>query len=134
MPYTQRGLPFSGRTPMSRQNSYKAAVAEGATRGEKKQRVLAYLRTVRAATDQGIAEGVRLPLSSICSLRNHLVSEGLVRQVGRVMGRFGHPVTLWSCLDQWPAAVAAFNADAPTEAASTLSPNNEAIGEAICGL
>mgnify|MGYP001289180653 CR=1 FL=1 len=80
-------------------------------RGEKKQRVLAYLRTVRAATDQGIAEGARLPLASVCSLRNHLVSEALVRQVGRVMGRFGHPVTLWAVQDRWPEACAAFLAE-----------------------
>ena len=113
MPYTQAGLPFSGRTPMSRQNSYRAAVAVGATRGEKKQRVLAYLKSVPAATDQGIAEGTDLPLSSICSLRNHLVSEELVCQVGRVMGAYGHPVTLWAVRERWAEATTAFMDEHP---------------------
>lgn len=111
----QRGLPFSGRSPIARHNSYLGAVSAEATRGEKKQRVLAYLKTVRAATDQGIAEGTRLPLSSVCSLRNHLVGEELVRVVGRVIGRYGHPVTLWCHRDRWPEATIAFGANELTE-------------------
>lgn len=98
MPYTQDSLrlPFSGRSPISRQNSYLAAEAQRATRGTKKLRIVAYLRTVEMATDQGIAEALNLPLSSVCSLRNALMSEGVVECVGRALGKYHHPVSLWA--------------------------------------
>lgn len=102
MPYTKDSLrlPFSGRSPISRQNSYLAAKAQRATRGTKKLRIVAYLRTVDMATDQGIAEALHLPLSSVCSLRNALMSEGLVECVGRTMGVYNHPVSLWALRGQ----------------------------------
>jgi transcription initiation factor IIE alpha subunit len=98
MPYTDDSLmlPFSGRSPISRHNSYLAAEAQRSTRGTKKLRIVEYLRSVEMATDQGIAEALYLPLSSVCSLRNALMSDGVVECVGRAMGRYNHPVSLWA--------------------------------------
>ena len=96
--YGQPELPFSGRSPRSRHNSYKAAESQRFTRGTKKLAVLAYIREHRAVTDQGLVNGLthlKIPLQSICSLRNALVSDGLVEAVGDAMGAYGRTVTLW---------------------------------------
>lgn len=102
MPYTgdTLQLPFSGRSPISRQNSYLAAEAQRSTRGTKKLRLVAYLRTVEMATDQGLAEALSLPLSSICSLRNALMSEGLIVCVGHTMGRYNCRVSLYAAVNR----------------------------------
>ncbi|HAM57543.1 MAG TPA: hypothetical protein DCQ64_19875 [Candidatus Rokubacteria bacterium] len=139
MPYTaaqQGGLPFSGRTPLSRQHSYLAARAVASTRGAKKRRILAYLETVRAATDQGISEATGLPLASVCSLRNRLAEEHAVRAVGRATGRYGHPVTLWASAVRWAEADAAFRSDAVlTDHGELAAPATPARAEeeAVCG-
>jgi hypothetical protein len=97
MPYTDTtpALPFSGRTPISRHNSYKAAVAAQAGRGAKTRRYLDWLREVGDATDHGAAECLGWPLSSVCSIRNALVDDGLVVAVGSQMGRYNRSVTVW---------------------------------------
>lgn len=99
MPYTSAEtgmLPFSGRTPQSRQNSFDAAMAQRSTRGAKKVKMLAYIREHRLVTDQGLAEGLSLPIQSVCSLRNGLVSDGLVRQVDKARGKYGLWVSVYA--------------------------------------
>ena len=95
MPYTEQSLPFSGKTPRSRQCSYDAAVSASDTRAAKSARYLAWLRQVGQATDHGAAEHFAWPLSSICSIRNGLVDRGLVTAQGVCLGRYGKKVTIW---------------------------------------
>lgn len=97
MPYTdgQPSLPWSGKTATSRHCSERAAVSAAATRQWKSDRYLAWLRSVREATDHGAAEHFNWPLSSICSIRNGLVDRGLVEAVGTCAGRYGKKVTIW---------------------------------------
>jgi len=97
MPYTgdTLQLPFSGRTPISRQNSYLAAEAQRSTRGTKKLRMLAYIRANGPVTDQGLADALGLPLQSVCSLRCALSQEQLIRHAGHAMGRYNKRVSLW---------------------------------------
>jgi hypothetical protein len=98
MPYTadSYALPFAGRSPRQRQNSYAAAIAQRPVRGVKKLRLLAYLKRVGRATDMGMADGLSLPIQSVCSLRNSLVSAGLVVDVDTAVGRFGKRVTVYA--------------------------------------
>ncbi len=100
MPYTSDSyqLPFSGSSPQTRHTSYRAAVAQRSTRGTKKIAMLAYIRQHGLVTDQGLAEGLRLPIQSVCSLRNALASEGLIRVAGETTGIYGRPVTLWEAV------------------------------------
>lgn len=93
MSYTEAGLPFSGATIISRHNSYKAATVAQRTRGAKTQRYLDWLAEVGTATDQGAAECLGWPLSSICSIRNGCRDQ--VEPVGSLEGRYGRTVTLW---------------------------------------
>lgn len=96
----QPDLPFSGKTPRSRQNSYLAAVSASSTRIEKSARYLVWLREVGSATDHGAAEHFDWPLSSICSIRNGLVDRGVVTAIGDCVGRYGKRVTIWAAKDQ----------------------------------
>jgi hypothetical protein len=98
MPYTDShpSLPFAGKTPRSRQNSYAAAVSASETRQAKSALYLAWLRKVGKATDHGAAEHFSWPLSSICSIRNGLVDKGLVTALGDCIGRYGKRVTIWT--------------------------------------
>lgn len=97
MPHTdtQPSLPFAGKTPRSRQNSYRAAVGAAPSRVRKAAMYLAWLRDVGKATDHGAAEYFRWPLSSICSIRNGLVDLGKVTAIGDCVGRYGKRVTIW---------------------------------------
>lgn len=99
MPFTDTGaqpeLPWQGKTPRSRQNSYKAAVGAQSTRVWKAAKYLAWLTEVGMATDHGAAEHFNWPLSSICSIRNGLVDRGLVTAIGDCVGRYGKTVTIW---------------------------------------
>ncbi len=97
MPYTdtQPSLPWTGKTPRSRQNSFRAAVSAAETRALKSDRYLAWLSVVKQATDHGAVEHFLWPLSSVCSIRNGLVDRGLVTAIGDAMGRYGKRVTIW---------------------------------------
>ena len=97
MPHTdtQPPLPFAGKTPRSRQNSFRAAVSASVTRKAKAARYLTWLRTVTKATDHGAAEHFGWPLSSICSIRNGLLDKGKVTAIGDCIGRYGKRVTIW---------------------------------------
>ena len=98
MPHTdiQPSLPWSGKTPRSRQCSYDAAVSAAETRVAKSARYLSWLTSVGRATDHGAAEHFNWPLSSICSIRNGLVDRGLVTALGDCIGRYGKRVTIWT--------------------------------------
>lgn len=102
MPYTQDSLalPFSGRSPRQRHNSYRAALAQRSTRGVKKLKMLAFVRQVGRVTDQGLADGLSLPIQSVCSLRNALCSENLVRCVDSAVGKWGHRVSVYAPVEQ----------------------------------
>jgi hypothetical protein len=97
MPYTrtQPELPWQGKTPRSRRNSYDAAVGAQSTRVWKSAQYLAWLRQVGRATDHGAADHFGWPLSSICSIRNGLVDRGLVTDIGEAMGKHKKRVTIW---------------------------------------
>lgn len=96
MPYTQVGLPFQGTSPIARQNSYIAAESVAAARGVKTQWYLAYLRQVKQATDHQAARRLKVPRSSICSIRNALCTAGLVEAVDSTIGKYGKRCTLWA--------------------------------------
>lgn len=97
MPHTdtQPSLPFAGKVPRSRQNSYRSAVSAAITRKAKTVKYLAWLTSVKHATDHGAAEHFNWPLSSICSIRNGLVDLGKVTAIGDCIGRYGKRVTIW---------------------------------------
>lgn len=98
MPYTDSAtgmLPFSGRTPRQRHNSYAAAMGQRSTRGVKKRAMLEYFRQHGRCTDQGLAEGLGIPINSICSLRNALCSEGLLQHVDTAVGKYGFKVSVY---------------------------------------
>lgn len=97
MPYTdtQPALPWSGKTPRSRQNGYLAAVSAAETRVWKTAQYFAWLKAVGKATDAGAAEHFRWGVSSITSIRNGLVDKGLVTAIGDCIGAYGKRVTIW---------------------------------------
>ena len=108
MPYTDAAsgfLPFSGRTPQARHNSYRAALSQQATRGTKKLRMLAYIREHQLVTYHGLMDGLRsadgqpMPAGSVCSLLNALMSEGLIAQVDTAMGPYGKDVSVYGPVD-----------------------------------
>ena len=111
MPYTDThpSLPWNGKTPRSRQNSYLAAVSASAHRGAKRAQYLTWLETVGSATDHGAAEHFRWPLSSVCSTRNGAVDLGYVTALGDCLGRYGKRVTVWRLTEAGVAAVTAMN-------------------------
>lgn len=102
MPFTETNqqpeLPWSGKVPRSRHNSYKAAVGAQSTRVWKSARYLAWLMDVGKASDHAAAEHFNWPLSSICSIRNGWVDLGKVTAVGDCIGRYGKTVTLWAAV------------------------------------
>lgn len=95
MPYTQAGLPFSGRSSLARHHSRQAAEALAPLRGRKKHALLAWARQHPCWTDAGAAEALGWPLSSLCSLRNALMDDGYVQAVGTTLGRYGVNVTVY---------------------------------------
>lgn len=96
MPYTQQGLPWSGRTELSRSCSSAGAVMAERRRGPRTRAYLAWLHAFGPATDHQAAEGLAYGLSSICSIRNALVTAGLVEARDRVLGPHGTPNTRWA--------------------------------------
>lgn len=93
----QPALPFSGRTPISRQHSAEAAQSAAETRATKS---LLYLRALREAGDMGLddhtaARLLGLPLSSICSIRNGCGALVTARTDAYGVSPYGKKVTLW---------------------------------------
>ena len=99
MPFTQNGLPFARGS----HTSHKAAVSAGRNRGAKLAALMVLYRTAGAVglTDPEArrflqtACGVEVPISSICSLRNQLIEDGIVGKAGERVGDFGKAVTVW---------------------------------------
>lgn len=93
MSYTDEGLPFQDGS----QASYRGAIHAGRRRSEKMRALLsAYADAgARGLTDAEAVDRARLPLSSICSLRNGAKDCGLVEKHGERMGTYGVLVTVW---------------------------------------
>jgi hypothetical protein len=101
MPHTnpaQGGLPFSGKTAISRHTSYLAALAAQNGREHKRGRYLAWLKANGPATDHQAVDALGFPLSTICSLRNGCLDRAEVTAHDAVMGAYGRKVTLWKAV------------------------------------
>jgi hypothetical protein len=88
-------LPFTGRTPHSRHAGYTGAVVARKSRGVKTQLYLQWLRTHGPATDHAAHDATGLPLASVNSIRNTLMTAGLVGSAGLTDGVCGARRTLW---------------------------------------
>jgi len=95
---TREGLPWSGRTPISRHRSAQAAQAASATRVTKSLR---YLQLLDEAGQAGLSDHqahalTGWPMSTVCSVRNGTVRAGLVVAGDRVaLSPFGLKLTTW---------------------------------------
>lgn len=93
---TQPALPFAhGGTVHSRHASYTGTVVAAATRGVKTQLYLQWLRRRGPATDHEASAGTGLALATINSIRNTLVTAGLITSAGTTSGLAGAQRTLW---------------------------------------
>jgi hypothetical protein len=92
---TQSGLPFSGRSSVSRHCSYLAAKAAAVGRPRKTAQYREFLSGVDSATDHEASDALGWPLSSICSIRNGLLARGLVEPDGISEGPYRKKVTRW---------------------------------------
>lgn len=110
MPYTDQGLPFSGRSPLARSCSHKAAVRVASKRGPKTDLYLRILAVKGPQIDHGAYALMKmvmpLAFSSIQSIRNSAIDCGLVRDSGETApGPFDHPCTKWELTEAGKAAV-----------------------------
>ena len=95
MQLEQPVLPFTGRTPHSRHAGYTGAVVARESRGVKTQLYLQWLRRYGPATDHAAHEATGLPLATVNSIRNTLMTAGLVGSAGITEGVCGARRTLW---------------------------------------
>ncbi len=104
MPYEQ-GLPFA---PGSHE-SHQAAVHQLASRETKTRAYLRFLYRHGPATDHEARAALRLPLSSICSIRNGVKAAGLVEKgdTTRPSPYGGNACRVWVLNSAGRAAVAA---------------------------
>ena len=102
MPYTEVGLPFASGS----HESYQAAVQAGATRQTKTSAYLKLLAKRGPLTDHEAAAALRLPLSSINSIRNGAITCGLVEK-GSTTAKspYGKACRKWYLTSQGLAAV-----------------------------
>lgn len=93
MPYTITGsLPFAKDS----ETSYQAALKQVGTRGAKTQAYLRLLAEHGPQTDHEAASGLRLPLSSINSIRNGAVACLLVEKgFTKRPGPYGNDCQVW---------------------------------------
>jgi len=89
MPHTDAGLPFAPNS----HTSYKAALHAEPGRELKKAKYLRCLQEYGPLSDHQAAELLRLPLSSICSIRNGVRAQ-LVKN-GTGTSPYGRTVDLW---------------------------------------
>lgn len=89
MPHTDRGLPFAPRS----QTSYLAAVAVEPARQRKTDHYLRCLQEYGPLCDHAAADLLKVPLSSICSIRNG-VKDRLVKD-GTARSPYGKRVDCW---------------------------------------
>jgi hypothetical protein len=91
MPYVD-GLPFA----QGSHESFKAAVHAKATRGEKTAAYLRFLKVHGPAIDHDAAKALGVPLSSICSIRNGAIADGLVSKGYTTrIGPYGLACRVW---------------------------------------
>lgn len=96
VPYTQEGLPFARRS----HTSYKAAVSVIATRETKTRAYLRLLYRRGALTDHEAHAALDLPLQSICSIRNGVMTSGLVRKgIEERVSPYGKDCATWMLTD-----------------------------------
>jgi len=92
----QTPLPFAhGGTAHSRHASYTGAVVAQKSRGVKTQLYLQWLRRHGPATDHAAHDATGLPLATVNSIRNTLMTAGLVTSAGHTTGVDGAKRTLW---------------------------------------
>lgn len=100
MPYTrtQPPLPWHGRSPLAQETSYEGALSALWTAGRKQAQLLAFLdgRGRYGATDHEAQQYFHWPMSSVCSIRNALVDQWLVKDSGRTrLSPFANRVVVW---------------------------------------
>lgn len=91
----QPALPFTGRTLHSRHAGYTGAIVARQTRGVKTQLYLQWLRLHGPATDHDARDATGLPLATVNSIRNTLMTAGLVVPAGITAGVCRAKRTLW---------------------------------------
>jgi hypothetical protein len=95
---TREGLPWSGRTAISKHRSAQAAQAAAQTRVFKSLRYLDLLTEAgaRGLSDHETHAATGWPISSVCSIRGGLMEAGLVVPGERVgVSPYGRAVTTW---------------------------------------
>lgn len=90
-------LPVSGKSPIARHHSAKAAQSAAVNRGRKTLEYLALLEKVGevGVTDHDAARMLGVPLSSVNSIRNGCGSLVEARSDFNGLSPFGKSVTLW---------------------------------------
>lgn len=107
MPWTQSGLPFARGS----HTSFKAADSIDLRRRSQNTQALMRILACAPATDHELAAGLRLPLQSICSLRNGVVHAGLVERRAQIkVGPHGKDCATWGLTVAGYAAVAKLEA------------------------
>ena len=100
---TQPGLPFSGRSPVARACSIRAAREAAPGRAEKTMKVLALLREsgARGLTRHDVAGLTGIQTSSLCSILTALLDAGLVVEQGeRISGQYSRHCTIYVGADE----------------------------------
>lgn len=77
MPHTQDSLPWSG-TGAAGHSSYQGALQAAESREEKRAQLLAFVRRRGRVTDEQIETALVFRRSSVCSIRNSLVTDGFI--------------------------------------------------------
>jgi hypothetical protein len=106
---TQPSLPFSGRSPVARACSLRAAREAATYRAEKTLRVLAMLRQAQARglTRHDLATLTGYQISSLCSIVDALVHAGLVAEQGaRISGPYARHCTIYCAAEGGTGAAA----------------------------
>jgi hypothetical protein len=102
----QTGLPFARDS----HESHRAAVKASATRATKTRAYLKLLYARGPLTDHEAAAAMALPLSSINSIRNGVVTSGLVEKTEIVRtSSYGQPCRCWYLSAAGSKAVAAMS-------------------------
>jgi hypothetical protein len=93
VPYTQVGLPFRGRTQLTKHASWRGARAAERARITKTRMYLELVRTRGPLTDHEASEILQFPLATVNSIR-HGVQHKL-RPIDQVDGVAGAKRTRW---------------------------------------
>lgn len=98
----------AGRSPQARHASQQAAAQVKAGRATKTAAYLELLGDQGPMTDHAASLCLRVPLSSVCSIRNAIndryrqrLDGPRVESVGQAMSPFGKRATVWRVIDAW---------------------------------